>query len=75
MDAAIFKDITNAFQKIGYKSNLIKTDYLYADLFSSTVIDRTVRCAGFGQEPLDYRLACFGLVKARPGVSDVVPFP
>ena len=66
MQNAIFEDIDAAFVKIGYKRSLIKKDYKYADLFSSGVPVRTVGRAIFGQEPLDYRSACFGIHVADP---------
>lgn len=63
---AIFEDIDAAFVKIGYKRSLIKKDYKYADLFSPGVPVRTVGRAVFGQEPLDYRSACFGIHPGEP---------
>jgi hypothetical protein len=72
---AIFDNIDAAFVKIGYKPSLIRKDYKYADLFSSGVPVRTVGRAIFGQEPLDYRSACFGIHMAeshRPSKSIVL---
>ncbi|MFA6411056.1 MAG: hypothetical protein WCW53_00060 [Syntrophales bacterium] len=71
-----FNNIDNAFRTIGYKHSLIKKDYQYADLFSPglSVPVRSVERAIFGQEPLDYRSACFGVRVAesnRPS-SDIV---
>ena len=62
--------IEDAFVDIGYKRHLIRRDYQYADLFSTGspgVPLRTVGRAIFGQEPLDYRSACFGIQLAEPG--------
>jgi hypothetical protein len=53
--------IDDAFRSIGYKPSLIKKEYQFADLFSPGVSIRTVEMAVFGQEPLDYRSACFGV--------------
>jgi len=53
--------IDDAFIGIGYKHALIKKNYQYADLFSPEVSVRKVEMAIFGQEPLDYRSACFGV--------------
>ncbi|MCL4492411.1 MAG: SAM-dependent methyltransferase [Nitrospirae bacterium] len=60
-DNLTFGKIDDAFVKIGYRRSLIKRGYQYADLFSSGVPIRTVGRAIFGQEPLDYRSACFGI--------------
>lgn len=60
-----FSNIEDAFIKIGYRRSLFKKDYQYADLFSSGVPVRTVGRAIFGQEPMDYRSACFGIQVAE----------
>ncbi|MCG2813857.1 MAG: hypothetical protein L6245_04165, partial [Thermodesulfovibrionales bacterium] len=65
-DNLTFSKIDDAFVKIGYRRGLIKKDYQYADLFSPGVPIRTVGRAIFGQEPLDYRSACFGVQIAEP---------
>lgn len=57
----IINQIENAFIRIGYRQNLIQKDYKYVDLFSPDMPVRTVGCAIFGQEPFDYRSACFGI--------------
>lgn len=56
----IIEPVTNAFQLIGYKRNLIKKDYEYADFFQPNVPLRTIKLGIFGHEPTDYRSACFG---------------
>ena len=61
----ILENTIDAFKNIGYKNSLIKKDYKYADLFSVDVPIRTVGMAVFGQEPLDYRSACFGVQMAE----------
>ena len=70
MDNTMFHAITDAFVTIGYKRHLIRKDYQYADLFSTSgsgVPLRTVGRAVFAQEPVDYRSACFGIQLAEPG--------
>ncbi|MCC6545311.1 MAG: hypothetical protein IT392_12575, partial [Nitrospirae bacterium] len=64
MEKHLFDNTIDAFKNIGYKNSLIKKDYKYADLFSVDVPIRTVGMAVFGQEPLDYRSACFGVQMA-----------
>lgn len=70
-DNSILNYIDDAFKSIGYKDALIKKDYRYADLFSSEVSVRIVDRAIFGQEPLDYRSACFGVQVAESGRSSI----
>ncbi|MBI4685475.1 MAG: N-6 DNA methylase [Nitrospirae bacterium] len=65
-DNLTFSRIDDAFVQIGYRRGLIKKGYQYADLFSPGVPVRTVGRAIFGQEPLDYRSACFGVQIAEP---------
>lgn len=65
-DNLTFSKIDDAFVKIGYRRGLIKKGYQYADLFSPGVPIRTVGRAIFGQEPLDYRSACFGVQIGEP---------
>lgn len=70
MTKTVLANIEDAFVDIGYKRHLIRRDYQYADLFSTGspgVPLRTVGRAVFGQEPLDYRSACFGIQLAEPG--------
>jgi len=70
MTKTVLANIEDAFVEIGYKRHLIRKDYQYADLFStggSGVPLRSVGRAVFGQEPPDYRSACFGIQLAEPG--------
>lgn len=69
----IISQVEQAFIEIGYGRNLIQKDYKYVDLFSSGMLIRTVKYAIFGQEPFDYRSACFGIQIAEPNRStDVI---
>ena len=72
-DNALLHNIEDAFIEIGYNPSLIQANYQYADLFEYGVPIRTVEHAIFGQEPLDYRSACFGIETVKPNFSsDVV---
>lgn len=62
----IISNIEDAFIKIGYRHQFIKKSYEYVDLFTIDTPLRIVDRAIFGQEPLDYRSACFGIGVARP---------
>ncbi len=54
-------EITNAFHSIGYKSAFVKRNYGFSDFLALEPTLRTISLAVFGQEPMDYRSACFGL--------------
>ncbi len=69
MTNKIISQIENAFIEIGYRRNLIQKDYKYADLFSAGEPVRSIQRAVFGQEPFDYRSACFGIQLAEPKQS------
>lgn len=64
------ESVTDAFRRIGYADHLLLRDYQFADFCSSSAIDRQIDLAIFGQEPPDYRSACFG-IRAGEGLDDV----
>ena len=68
----VLENVEKAFIEIGYKRALIQKDYEYTDLFSSDMPVRTVGRAIFGQAPMDYRSACFGVYVASPGTSSAI---
>ncbi|MBI5215218.1 MAG: N-6 DNA methylase [Ignavibacteriae bacterium] len=53
--------IVNAFTDIGYTRNLIKKDCEFTDFFSQNALLRKIHLGIYGQEPLNYRSACFGI--------------
>lgn len=53
--------VVNAFREIGYRPSLIRRDYQFVDFCTTGTPARTIDLGIFGQEPLDYRSACFGL--------------
>ncbi|MCB4792073.1 MAG: N-6 DNA methylase [Elusimicrobia bacterium] len=58
----ILTSLTNAFKSIGYRNNLIQPNYQYVDFFEKDFPQsRTIDLGIFGQEPFDYRSACFGV--------------
>jgi len=57
----IIKEIEDAFFSIGYKHDLIRKDYPFTDFISPKPALRSITLAVFGQEPMDYRSACFGV--------------
>lgn len=57
----ILSDAKRAFQAIGYHSDWIRESYSFADLYRPNSPEQVIALSVFGQEPLDYRSACFGL--------------
>lgn len=64
---AILTDAISAFKGIGYRTSWFKHDYSYTDLYSSNASRQNIDLGVFGQEPFDYRSACFGLQFAKQG--------
>ena len=58
--------IIAAFKEIGYHDNLIRFDYEFADFFEKSASTRQIKIGVFGQEPLNYRSACFGVDIRKP---------
>jgi|APSaa5957512622_1039677.scaffolds.fasta_scaffold10242_4 hypothetical protein len=48
-----------AFKDIGYQNKLIRSNYEFADFFEKSDLTRRIKLGVFGQEPLNYRSACF----------------
>ncbi len=59
--------IIAAFKEIGYQDKLIRFDYEFADFFEKSASTRQIKIGVFGQEPLNYRSACFGVDVRGPG--------
>ena len=51
-----------ALSAIGYRGELLQTDYRFADPLSPSEPTRSIDVAAFAQTPLSYRSACLGLV-------------
>lgn len=58
--------IIDAFKEIGYKNKLIQSNYEYADFYEEATSTRHIMLGVFGQEPLNYRSACFGVDIRKP---------
>ncbi len=63
---ADLRPIIAAFKDIGYQKHLICSDYEFADFFEQSALTRHIKLGVFGQEPLTYRSACFGLDIRKP---------
>ena len=62
-------NIEKAFHAIGYKHKLVKRNYAFTDFISLKPMLRNITLAIFGQEPIDYRSACFGVEFAYESFS------
>jgi len=65
-------EITNAFLSIGYRDAFVQRNYDFSDFLAAEPTLRTISLAVFGQEPTDYRSACFGLEFASEISSEIV---
>src|SRR3989442_14566636 len=61
----LFLAVRRQLQAIGYKDDLIKTDYTFPDYFSPLVPKREAPAVAFGQLTLDYHSACFVVAKSN----------
>lgn len=58
---AIIETASAGFLAIGYREDLLRHHYQFADVFASNHPIRNIEMAIFAQEPPSYRSACFGL--------------
>ena len=56
----ILQSIQERLGEIGYSSNLIRREYLYADVSGLDYAPRRISLAAFAQDPPSYRNACIG---------------
>lgn len=59
------RQIENALNSIGYRSDLLVRNYEYADTAGTDYKLRNVVLAGFAQTPTSFRNACIGVVSAN----------
>ncbi len=59
----IFESAKAGLMTIGYRENLFRSNYQFADIFSLGDPIRDIELAVFAQEPPSYRNACFGLIR------------
>lgn len=65
----VLADVKNAFQHIGYHQGWMQDRYRFADLYATNTREQEIALGIFGQKPLDYRSACFGLEFKRTDES------
>jgi hypothetical protein len=65
----LFAEISDVFKGLGYPKNLLKEDYSFSDFLSEKPGIKRTDLAVFGQEPFDYRSACFSFNILEEGIS------
>jgi hypothetical protein len=55
----------DGLRDIGYRDELLRTDYPFADVLDIAEVERRIHLAAFAQEPPSYRNACFGVTIPR----------
>lgn len=64
----ILNQVRQSLLSIGYRANLLFSDYEYADVTRDSISTRRIALAGFAQSPPSYRDACVGIVVSN-GIS------
>jgi hypothetical protein len=62
----------DGLRDIGYRDELLRTDYRFADVLDNSEPTRTIPLAAFAQEPPSYRNACFGIAEPMSRGPDVI---
>jgi hypothetical protein len=58
----LFNAVLSNLQQLGYRGELLKTDYAFVDWFQPDRPERVVPAAAFGQTPQAYDSACFAVL-------------
>ncbi len=56
-----YREVLRGLTGLGYSSDLLREKYTYSDWFSPTNPVRNIAAATFGQTPVSYETACFGV--------------
>src|SRR6266496_1725672 len=62
----------DSLRDIGYRDELLRTDYRFADVLDNSEPTRTIPLAAFAQEPPSYRNACFGIAEPKSHDPDAI---
>lgn len=60
--AVLFNAVLRNLQNLGYRDELLQTEYAFVDWFEPDNPERVVPAAAFGQTPQSYDSACFAIV-------------
>ncbi len=55
----------DGLRDIGYRDELLRKDYRFADVLHDSEPTRIIPLAAFAQEPPSYRNACFGIAEPK----------
>ncbi|MHC4401194.1 MAG: HsdM family class I SAM-dependent methyltransferase [Planctomycetota bacterium] len=61
----MYDAVLRGLSALGYSGDLLIEDYRFGDWFAQGVPERTIPAAAFGQTPVSYDSACFGVVLAN----------
>ena len=64
----------SGFEQIGYRDELLLSQYRFADYWNPSYPVREIRLAGFAQQPPSYRTAGFGVLISDNGYEDMSNF-
>src|SRR6266496_4983484 len=62
----------DSLRDIGYRDELLRSDYRFADVLDSSEPTRHIHLAAFAQEPPSYRNACFGVTVPQHDGSEAI---
>jgi hypothetical protein len=60
--AVLFNAVLRNLRGLGYRNELLQTDYTFVDWFEPDNPERVIPAAAFGQTPQSYDSACFAIV-------------
>jgi hypothetical protein len=61
----LFATVRNGLREIGYRDDLLRANYSFADVFTPSYSVTAIELAAFAQDPPSYRNACFGITMPR----------
>lgn len=64
----LFRSVVSELGRIGYSGELLEESYVFGDWFFPDIPERTIAAAAFGQTPVSYDTACFGVALTN-GIS------
>ncbi len=68
---ALFGGVLRNLQRLGYRGELLQTEYSFLDWFQPDNPSRVVPAAAFGQSPQSYDSACFAVLLPPNDGNDV----
>lgn len=61
----LFATVISELEGLGYRGELLERDYPFPDYFQEGTPERKIPAAAFGQTPVSYKTACFGVLLAN----------